>query len=283
MSDRPTLQSALKGRRIALPESRQLDVLADLFERRQASVLRVPLVAIQDAPDQARVSDWLQAFIRQPPDILIALTGEGLRRLRSAAIRGELESQYIAALEKTSVLCRGPKPGRALKEMGLTAWLQAQQPTTTGVIATLEEMDLAGKRVAVQLYGEDPNMQLMDYLASRELVDCSTVAPYVYGDDSDLTAVLNLITELGQGELDMIAFTSKPQVKRLLSVANAHHRVAELRDGIAKTLVAAVGPVVADELTAAGIQVSVMPDSSYFMKPLVRAAEEAFATRDDSR
>lgn len=281
MSQRPALASPLHTRRIALPESRQLDVLADLFERRQATVLRVPLVAILDSPHQDRVVDWLHGFIGQPPDLLIALTGEGLRRLRAAAERVGLEPSFIAALEKTPVLCRGPKPGRALREMGLNPSLQAQEPTTTGVIATLADMDLAGKRLAVQLYGEDPNRQLMDYLAGRELAACATVAPYVYADDSDTAAVLDLITRLAQGEVDMIAFTSKPQVHRLVKVATDHQRLDALRAGMAQTLVAAVGPVVGDELAAAGMRVDVMPDSSFFMKPLVRAAEEAFAQQTD--
>lgn len=283
MSHRPVLQSALQSRRIALPESRQLDVLADLFERRQATVLRVPLVSIHDTPDQATVARWLREFVRQPPDLLIALTGEGLRRLRSAAERQELEAQFLAALANTPVLCRGPKPGRALREMGLAASLQAEQPTTAGVITTLAGMELAGKRVAVQLYGEDPNLVLMSHLAERNLAACLPVAPYVYGDDSDTAAVLDLITRLAAGELDMIAFTSKPQVKRLLAVASAHEQLAALRFGMAKTLVAAVGPVVADELARAGVEVGVMPDSSYFMKPLVRAAEEAFAAQGARR
>ncbi len=66
MSDRPTLQSALQGRRIAPRKVVSWMCWLTLFERRQASVLRVPLVAIHDAPDQARVADWLQAFTRQP-------------------------------------------------------------------------------------------------------------------------------------------------------------------------------------------------------------------------
>jgi len=277
MSQRPELDSPLRSRRIALPESRQLDVLADLFERRQATVLRVPLVAIHDTPDQAAVRDWLDCFIAQPPDLLIALTGEGLRRLRSAAERDGIARQFIAVLAQTSVLCRGPKPGRALREMGLSASQQAAVPTTDGIITTLDATELAGKRVAVQLYGEDPNLKLMDYLASRDLAECLPVAPYIYADDSDSAAVLDLVARLEQGGLDMIAFTSKPQVKRLIAVATAHDRLAGLQSGLARTLVAAVGPVVADELARSGIEVSVMPDSSFFMKPLVRAAEAAFA------
>lgn len=277
MSNKAPLDSPLSGRHIALPESRQLDVLAALFERRQATVLRVPLVSIHDSPDQAAVIAWLQDFIAAPPDVFIVLTGEGLRRLRAAARRQGLEADFIAALARSRTVTRGPKPGRALKEMGLQADLLAVAPTTAGVIQTLEPMDLAGKHLAVQLYGEDPNEQLMSWLQTRQLARCTVVAPYVYADDSETDQVTALIEAMTAGRVDMIAFTSKPQWQRLNQVANKHGLAQALKVGMEKTLVAAIGPVVAGEIRQSGYQVDVMPAESYFMKPLVKAAEQAFA------
>src|SRR5256885_8420178 len=45
----------LAGRTIAVPETRELEVFAAMLERRGASVVRCPLVAIRDAPDPAPV------------------------------------------------------------------------------------------------------------------------------------------------------------------------------------------------------------------------------------
>ena len=75
MRHKQRLDSPLQSKLVALPESRQLDVLAGLFERRQARVLRIPLVAIRDAPDQNPVTRWIKDFIVNPPDYLIILTG----------------------------------------------------------------------------------------------------------------------------------------------------------------------------------------------------------------
>ncbi|HJO12245.1 MAG: hypothetical protein QGG67_11805 [Gammaproteobacteria bacterium] len=41
MSSKPQLPSSLADKRIAVPESRQLDILAELFERRGAHVVRI--------------------------------------------------------------------------------------------------------------------------------------------------------------------------------------------------------------------------------------------------
>jgi uroporphyrinogen-III synthase len=41
--------ASLSGRTIAVPETRELDVFSSMLERRGATVLRCPLVAILDA------------------------------------------------------------------------------------------------------------------------------------------------------------------------------------------------------------------------------------------
>lgn len=277
MTVKGLLDSSLAGRCIALPESRQLDILAALFERRQARVWRIPLVSIHDSPDQAAVHAWLEEFITAPADCFIVLTGEGLRRLRAAARRQGLEQDFIAALARTETLTRGPKPGRVLKEMGLQADLLAAAPTTPGVITSLERKALAGKRLAVQLYGDDPNPRLMDYLARCQLARCSVVAPYVYADEAETGEVVRLIESMAAGEVDMLAFTSKPQWRRLVRVASEMDLQAALAKGMDKTLIAAVGPVMAEAISLAGYRVDVTPATSFFMKPLVKAAEAAFA------
>lgn len=277
MTNKHVIDSPLKSRVIALPESRQLDVLAALFERRQAQVMRVPLVTILDASDQAVVIRWLQSFINNPPDYLILLTGEGLRRLRSTAERLEMSDAFVQALQRVQTLCRGPKPGRALNELGMKADIVAVSPTTAGIIETLGTLPITGKRLAVQLYGEDPNLPLMDYLQTVKLAELSVVAPYRYADNSEDEAVIRLIHSLAANTIDMIAFTSKPQIKRLVKVAKDNDLLEALQSGLQQALVAAVGPVVAQELQDHKLPVHVMPNQSYFMKPLVRSAELAFA------
>ena len=42
-----------------MPETRELDVLAQMLERDGAIVIRCPLVSIRDVPDPAPVVVWL--------------------------------------------------------------------------------------------------------------------------------------------------------------------------------------------------------------------------------
>ncbi|ABI57053.1 uroporphyrinogen-III synthase [Alkalilimnicola ehrlichii MLHE-1] len=268
--DRNALADSLAGRHVAIPESRQLEVLAGLLERRGARVWRCPLVGIHDVANPAPVDDWLRDFVADPPDLLILLTGEGLRRLLSRCEAIGLRDAFLNALSGTSVLCRGPKPARVLQELALTPDRMAVEATTEGVIRTLNGDELQGRRVAVQLYGTNPNQRLMDYL-KKAGAHTTTVAPYVYADEAEDDEVRQLVVALGEGRLDALILTSSPQVQRLLQVAKAGNLEELLRDGLRQCTVAAIGPVVARALRERALPVDLMPEHRWFMKPLVQA------------
>jgi uroporphyrinogen-III synthase len=271
----PPPENPLAGRVVAVPEARQLDVLAALLERRGARVVRCPLVSIRDAEPTAPVAAWLRRFIEKPHDLTIFYTGEGVTRLLGAASRAGLRERFVAALGTTTKLTRGPKPKRALAELGLSAEIEAAEPTTDGIIATLGGVDIAGRRIGVQLYGTEPNRVLMDYLSARGAV-CDAVAPYAYASAADDEQVARLIARLARAEIDAIAFTSKAQIERLRKLARERGLEAELERGLEQTRIAAIGPVVAAELKAAGVDVDCMPAENFHMKPLVSAIEAMF-------
>ncbi len=261
----------LAGRRIAIPETRELDVFAAMLERRGAAVLRCPLVSIKDAPDPLPVLNWIREFNAGSCDDLILLTGEGLRRLLSCVDRHApaLRDPFIAQLAGVRKITRGPKPARALRDLSLKPDLAAEVPTTAGIVATLQQHSLVGRSVGVQLYGTQPNLPLTTFLAAAGArVTC--VAPYIYADASDDRAVQRLLDELQAGAVDAIAFTSSAQLDRMFAVATED----QVRCALARTQVAAVGPIVADTLRQRRIEVSFMPETSFFMKPLTTLLEQ---------
>jgi uroporphyrinogen-III synthase len=261
----------LTGRIVALAEGRQLEELAQMLEKEGARTLRCPMIGIVDAPDEAPVQVWLDELIRDGFDLVVLMTGEGVRRLLGFAERTGRRDQAIAALGRTRTVSRGPKPGQALKEVGLAPKVVATQPTTDGVIATLRQEPLAGKRVGVQLFGA-PNPALTEFLAAAEAT-AVPVLPYVYAPAADTDRVVSLLTSLASGEVDAIVFTSSPQVDRLYEVA-AERRLAV---DLTRTRVAAVGPVVAEALRRHGAPVHVAPEQGFVMKNLVKHLREALA------
>jgi uroporphyrinogen-III synthase len=85
---------------------------------------------------------------------------------------------------------------------------------------------------------------------------------------------------MANGHIDAIALTSSGQVRRLLEVAQAHGCEARLHEGLARTPIASVGPVVSDELKAHGLPTDIFPaNDAYFMKPLISAMATALGKK----
>ena len=260
----------LSGRRIVVPETRELDQLVRLLEERGAEAIPCPMIAIRDAPDAEPIAAWLRRFADGRCDDLVLMTGEGLRRLLGFARRTDLESAFLDALRTTRKITRGPKPVRALRAVGLDADIPADEPTTEGIIAAMRRLDLSGRSVGVQLNPGNPNPRLMDFIVTAGAVP-DPVLPYVYASEVDDARVIEVMDDMAAGRIDAIAFTSAPQVRRFRDIARASGREAELVQGFQRITVAAVGPVVAAELETLGVQADIMPrENAFFMKPLVR-------------
>ncbi|HEX3973476.1 MAG TPA: uroporphyrinogen-III synthase [Stellaceae bacterium] len=268
----------LAGRNILVPESRELDLFARMLEERGAVATRCPLVTIVDLEDPAPVEAWLQRLVADEFDDLILLTGEGLRRLIGVAQRAGIEAPALAALKQLRTITRGPKPARVLRELGLPPGLAAEAPTTAGVIATLQRENISDRTVGVQLYPGNPNAPLLDFLRAAGAA-AAPILPYRYASDAESARVEAAIRGMAAGQFDAIAFTSTPQIERLEEVAQLHGIEAELRQGLARLLIAAVGPVAASALTKRGFHVAAMPSSSFHLKPMINALVDALSSR----
>ena len=96
--------------------------------------------------------------------------------------------------------------------------------------------------------------------------------PYVYDAQAAETNIITAIDEMARGRIDAIVLTSSGQARRLFDVAKAHGCEARLREGLARTPIASVGPVVSDELKSQGLRADIAPvNDAFFMKPLISA------------
>ncbi len=259
---------ALHGLKILVPESRELDLFAAMLEAEGASAVRRPLVRILDLEDSREAERWIEDMIALPFDDLVLLTGDGLRKL--VTLSGARRDAFIGALEKTCIVTRGPKPARALREIGLMPTLAAPVPTSQGVLEALAGKSLEGRRIGVQAYPGDGAHPLIAALEARG-ARVFPITPYRYASDTENAGVAGVIRELAAGAFDLVAFTATPQLDRLFAVAKEEGLVAALAEGLARTPIAAIGPVVRESLRAHGISPAVEPQASFHLKPLVRA------------
>ena len=261
----------LNGYRILILETREEAQFSRLLTEQGADVLQCPMFTIHDAPDPAPVEAWIRRSIEKPFDDVVLLTGEGLRRLMKVARRIGVEQEFVASLGKARKFARGPKPGRALREIGLEPQQTTEKPTSEGIAEMLSRIDLKGRRVGLQLYPDKDHAALTGAIKAQG-AEVDTVLPYVYDAKAADTNIVTAIEEMAGGRIDAIALTSSGQARRLFDVAQAHGCEARLREGLAKTPIASVGPVVSDELKVHGLAASISPaEGAYFMKPLISA------------
>jgi uroporphyrinogen-III synthase len=233
------------------------------------------MFAIHDVPDPAPLEGWIARSIERPLDDLVLMTGEGLRRLMKVARHSGLDQKFVAALKAPRKFARGPKPGRALREIGLEPQMTTEKPTSEGVIEMLARLDLSGHRVGLQLYPDKDHAALIGAIAAQG-AEVDAVTPYVYDAQAADANIAVAIEEMAEGKIDAIALTNLGQVRRLIEVARANGREARLREGLARTPIASVGPAVSDELKSHGLRTDIYPaNDAYFMKPLISAMAAA--------
>jgi len=268
----------LNGYRILILETREEAQFSRLLAEQGAEVLQCPMFTIHDAPDAAPIEAWIRRFVEKPCDDLVLMTGEGLRRLMKVARRIGVDRDFIAALGNARKFARGPKPGRALREIGLEPQVTTDKPTSEGIAEMLAQVDLSGHRVGLQLY-PDKNHSVLIGAITAQGAEVDPVLPYIYDAQAADANIVTAIDEMAQGRIDAIALTSSGQVRRLVEVAQTHQCEGRLRDGLARTPIASVGPVVSDELTSHGLRTDIYPaNDAYFMKPLISAMAAALGT-----
>ena len=261
----------LNGYRILILETREEAQFSRLLTEQGADVLQCPMFTIHDAPDPAPIEAWIHRCIDQPFDDLVLMTGEGLRRLMKVARRVGIDQNFIAALGKARKFARGPKPGRALREIGLEPQVTTEKPTSEGIIEMLSRVDLKGHRVGLQLYPDKDHGVLIGAITAQG-AKVDPVLPYVYDAQAADANIVTAIEEMAAGRIDAIALTNLGQIRRLIEVARAHGFEARLREGLAKTPIASVGPAVSDELKSHGLRTDIYPaNDAFFMKPLISA------------
>ncbi|MHC6154936.1 uroporphyrinogen-III synthase [Bradyrhizobium elkanii] len=267
----------LNGYRILILETREEAQFSRLLAEQGADVLQCPMFTIHDAPDAAPIEGWIRRAIERPLDDLVLMTGEGLRRLMKVVRRIGVEREFVDSLAKARKFARGPKPGRALREIGLEPQMTTEKPTSEGVAEMLSKLDLTGHRLGLQLYPDKDHATLIDAIKAQG-AEVDTVLPYVYDAQAADANIVTAIEEMARGRIDAIALTNLGQVRRLIEVARARGCEETLRQGFERTPIASVGPAVSDELKSHGLRTDIYPaEDAFFMRPLISAMAAALS------
>ncbi len=243
---------------VGILEHRFTKEFSSLLERFGAAVYACPL--LEEKPVENR--EELEGFVREVAagkiDLMIFLTGVGARFLISAAESIGLKQDFLEALKKATIVVRGPKPVAALRQFGVRVDVIPDNPTTEGVIEALRNRDLTGRRIGVQLYGTQ-NPQLVSALEEKR-AKVIPVQVYAYGAAADSNSVNALIFKIMNGEIQVIAFTSAPQVRMLFDfarqVGKAEALAAKLKESV---IIASIGEVTSRALEEQELTPQILP------------------------
>jgi uroporphyrinogen-III synthase len=249
----------MNTRVVAILEARMEAEMASLVRRHGGEPLAVPAVREDTAVDDDEIAREIDALHGQTDAVVVLSTGAALRALSRSAERTGRKHLLLVALARATLVCRGPKPVAALREMGLTPAARTVAPhTTSELLDALFEVRLRDRHTLLLHYGER-NEALAAALVERgaSLRELST---YSWELPRDLGPLRGLIQQIVRGHVNAIAFTSQVQVRHLFAVADAMDARAELTAAMTKSvLVGAIGPTCAAALEREGVRAHVLP------------------------
>jgi uroporphyrinogen-III synthase len=210
---------------------------------------------------------------------VIFMTGVGTRALLKAIEPICSPPQFSAALSRTNVVARGPKPIAVLRELGVPVTLAVPEPNTWREILQVldqnkDRVPLQGKTIAVQEHGE-PSPELYEGLRERG-AEVVAVHVYQWSLPEDVAPLRDAVAGLARKEFDVTMFTSSVQLVHLLQIAEQMNLRNEALEGLKSSIIASIGPVTSETLRENGIAIDLEP-SHPKMGFLVKEASEQSA------
>ncbi len=262
----------LKDLRVAIFETRHSKTMGDLVTLHGGNPILAP--SMQEIPleNNKACFEFAEQLFTGKIDILILLTGVGTKALVSVLETRYSRDQIFAALKKVVIVPRGPKPIRVLKEWGIPYAVEVPEPNTwRELMHEIREMPLSGKRVAVQEYGI-ANDELMLALKDRG-AHALPVPVYRWALPDDIKPLQKAITQIINGQIDIVLFTTSVQIDHLLQVARSMGVENDLRAAMKHVVIASVGPDCTETIKSRGFAVDIEPESPK-MGPLVQEVAE---------
>jgi len=269
--------SRLHGLTVVAFESRRAQELAEAIRRHGGAPVSAPAMTERARDDRQDLLAYLQELESGQIDIVVLLTGVGLRMLVHQ-LRSDAQPERIAAALRNAVLiARGPKPVAALRDLGLVPQWRVPEPHTWKELLALldRHVPVAGKTVALQEYGV-PNTSLLDALAERG-ARVRRVVPYQWDYPEQLEPLREGIRTVLDGKAAVVVFTSANQVHNVFAFVE-HEFEAELerwRTRLREVVLASIGPVCSEALRAHGLEPDLEaspPKMGVLVRELARSA-----------
>ncbi len=251
----------LHGYTIGITADRRSSEQISMLTGRGAECVHGPTIKTHPLRPEAEMRAATEAFLADPPEIVVLTTGIGVRGWLAAADSLMLGEDLRRALAGSMLISRGPKARGALVTADLDVAWNAPRATSAEVIDYLAELDLGKRRVAVQLDGA-AGSRLMSGLAALG-VDAMPIPVYRWSLPDDLGPAESLIRSICEGRIDAVTFTARPAVENFAEIAQSMGRFDEVVEAFERRVrFFCIGPVCASGAVASGFTTVFEPERS---------------------
>lgn len=247
--------ASFDGLRVLSLESRRANEVAKLIRTYSGEPFVVP--AMREAPLESnkQALEFAEGLLHGKYDLVIFLTGLGLRALLDIAQTKYKREDLVEALRKVKIGARGPKPAAALRELKIPVTVTAPEPNTWREMMHAMEAEFGDElntmRVAVQEYGAS-NPEFLSELTVK-CGELTKVPVYQWTLPEDVGPLRECVLGIANGSVDVVLFMTAVQVIHLFQVAEEMGMREDLRAGLISMVVVSIGPTTSEELTHYGI------------------------------
>jgi uroporphyrinogen-III synthase len=244
----------LAGFTVGITGDRRSEEQAELLARRGAHVILGSMMRTTLLSDADAAMRGTELALSQPFDVVVLTTGIGTRSWFGVAETAGLDEPLRVACAAARVVARGPKARGAAKANGVDIAWEAPGETNREVLAHLERLGVAGKRVVIQRDGGEPVLADAVRAMGADVVD---VAVYQWQRPLDEGPAVRLLDAVTGGRVHALTFTCAHAVRTAFELAPDPEG---LRDALSGPVVpVAVGDVTAGALRERGVHEIVMP------------------------
>ncbi len=271
----PSDSSSFSALRVASFESRRAADMQRLIEKMGGQAFVSPSMREVPIEENREVIDFANRLITGQIDIIIFMTGVGVRHLMAEIERHVDRERFLAAVSDIISIVRGPKPVAVLREFGLAPTVCVPEPNTwREVLSTIDaHVPVAQQTIGLQEYGQ-PNTSLVAGLEARG-ARVERVTVYKWDLPGDIALLEENLLAIVNGHRDVAMFTSSHQVVNVLRVAERLGVLHRFRRGLETMAVASIGPTTSETLRELELPVDIEPEHNKMGHLVAAAAAKA--------
>jgi uroporphyrinogen-III synthase len=266
-----------QGLTVLTLESRRGQEMTRLIDTYGGKAFHAPAMREVPLASNTEALKFVDALFQGKIDIVVFLTGVGARALSTLVEGLHPVEEFLEALRRVSVIARGPKPVRVLREWKVPVAISAPEPNTwREVLQSIDNagQDLREKHVAVQEYGVS-NPELLRGLRERGAI-VTRVPIYKWDLPEDTGPLQAAVDAVIAGQVDVALFTTGVQIQHIFQIAEQAGKKDYLKIGMERVVKASIGPTTSEVLRSYGLSVDMEtshPKMGFLIKETAEEAE----------